>query len=85
MNVANIKARTVTAVVAYDDPVSGETILLIINQAIYIPTLEHNLLCPMQMRLNDVLVSEIPSFCHRNHRFTLTLSEYAKSRHGTNT
>jgi hypothetical protein len=62
MNVANIKARTVTAVVAYDDPVSGETILLIINQAIYIPTLEHNLLCPMQMRLKDVLVSEIPKF-----------------------
>jgi hypothetical protein len=34
--VANIKAMTVTAVVAYDDPVSGETILLIINQVIYI-------------------------------------------------
>jgi hypothetical protein len=60
--VAATEARTVTAVVAYDDPISGQTILLIVHQAIYIPTMDQNLLCPMQMRLNDVKVSAVPKF-----------------------
>ena len=40
--------KTVGAAVAYDDPKTGQTIMLTINQALHIPTLEHNLLCPMQ-------------------------------------
>jgi hypothetical protein len=60
--VANVRAKTVTAAVAYDDQVSGQTMILIFHQAIYIPGMENNLLCPMQMRLNDVLVSDIPKF-----------------------
>ena len=54
--------KTVSAAVAYDDPITGRPVILVIHQAILVPSLEHNLLCPMQMRLNDVEVSEIPKF-----------------------
>ena len=52
--------KVVAAVVAYDDPTTGETVMLLINQAICIPTIEANLLCPMQLRMNDVMVDECP-------------------------
>ena len=58
--------KVVAAVVAYDDPATGETVMLQVNQAIYIPTIEANLLCPMQLRLNDVRVDECPKFLARN-------------------
>ena len=58
--------KIVSAAVAYDDHNTGETTILMINQAIYVPTVEHNLLCPMQMRLNEVEISECPKFLHPN-------------------
>ena len=54
--------KTVSAVLAYDDLVSGETLILMVNQAISIPDISHNLLSPMQLRLNDVVVNEVPRF-----------------------
>ena len=54
--------KTVSGVVAYDDPISGEVYHLVINQAIHIPHLDHHLLCPMQCRVNDVTISELPKF-----------------------
>ena len=45
--------RTIYGAVAYDDPQTGRTLLLVINQAIHIPHLDHHLLCPMQCRVND--------------------------------
>ena len=54
--------KTVGAVVAYDDPMTGQTIMLTINQALHIPNLENNLLCPMQYRMNGVLVNDVPKF-----------------------
>ena len=59
--ITHTDARTVSAALAYDNPF-GETIILVIHQAIHIPGLKHNLLCPMQMRLNDVKISELPKF-----------------------
>ena len=58
--------RTVTAVVAYDDPVSNETFMLMIHQAIEIPTLSVNLLGTMQLRDNDVYVNEEPKHMARS-------------------
>ena len=52
----------VSGVVAYDDPQSGRTLHLIIHQAIHIPHLDHHLLCPMQCRVNDVIVNDLPKF-----------------------
>ena len=54
--------QTVSAALAYDDSVSGETEILLVHQAIYIPELPHNLLSTMQVRLNDVIVNETPRF-----------------------
>ena len=52
--------RIVSAAIAYDRLDNGETIILVINQAIEIPTMENNLLCLMQMRVNGVSVNDTP-------------------------
>jgi hypothetical protein len=54
--------KTVSAGMAYDVPGSGWVVNLIVHQAINLPHLPHNLLNPMQMRLNDVVVNETPKF-----------------------
>ena len=54
--------RTVSAALAYDDAVTGQTVILLVNQAIYIPYLNHNLLGTLQLRLNDVKVNNLPRF-----------------------
>ena len=57
--------RTVSAALAYDDPKMGEVHILEVHQAIEIPHLHHNLLCLMQLRVNDVEVNERPKFLTR--------------------
>jgi hypothetical protein len=54
--------KTVSAGMAYDVPGSGRVVILILHQAINPLHLPHNLLKPMQMRLNDVVVNETPKF-----------------------
>jgi hypothetical protein len=54
--------RTVSAAIAYDDALTGESVILVVHQAIYIPNLDHNLLSTMQLRLNDVIVNDVPRF-----------------------
>jgi hypothetical protein len=46
----------------YTIPQSGQTVLLIVHQRIFGPSLNHNLLSTMQMRLHDVIVNEKPKF-----------------------
>jgi hypothetical protein len=58
--------QTVSGVVPYDDPQTGRTLHLIINQAIHIPHLDYHLLCPMQCRVNDVTVNDLPKFLVAN-------------------
>jgi hypothetical protein len=43
-------------------PQSGKTVLLIVHQRILSPTLNHNLLITMQLRLHAVIVNEIAKF-----------------------
>jgi hypothetical protein len=50
----------------YIIPENGKTVLLIAHQSIYIPSLSHNLLSTMQMRLHDVIVNETPKFQSQN-------------------
>ena len=56
------KYRTVSGVIGYQDPATGRSHYLHVHQGIHMPQLEHNLLCPMQLRLNDVWVDEAPKF-----------------------
>jgi hypothetical protein len=58
--------QIISASLAYIDPLSGETVILWVHQAVHIPTMSNNLLCPMQMRLNDVIVDDCPKFLHHN-------------------
>ena len=44
----------------------GQTYHMVIHQVISIPHLEHHLLLPMQARLNDVTINEIPKFIASN-------------------
>ena len=60
MTVKNMK--TVSGALAYDDQVTGKTTILVVHQVIHVPTMECNLLCPMQVWMNDVKVDETPKF-----------------------
>jgi hypothetical protein len=57
---------TISGALAYNDPIMGKTLHLVINQAIHIPHLDHHLLCPMQCRVNDVTVNDTPKFLARD-------------------
>jgi hypothetical protein len=50
----------------------------VINQAIHIPHLDHHLLCPMQCRVNDVIVNDTPMFLTADptdHTHALTIRD----------
>ncbi len=69
--------QTARGVVAYDDPQTERLLHLIINQAIHIPHLDHHLLFPIQCRVNDVIVNNLPKFLAANptdqtHALTMT-------------
>jgi hypothetical protein len=54
--------RIVSAALGYTIPDTGKTVLLIVHESIFSPTLNHNLLSTMQMILHDVVVNETPKF-----------------------
>jgi len=70
--------RTVTGVVAYDHPETGETFMLILHQAILVPKMRVNLLSPMQLRDNGIRVNDEPKHMVPNptdevHAITISL------------
>ena len=53
----------VSAALTYGDcPVTGEVIILMIHQAVHIPMMENDLLCPMQIWMNDIKLQKCPAF-----------------------
>jgi hypothetical protein len=58
----NQSLRIVSAAMGYTIPQSGQTVLLIAHQSIFSPSLNHNLLSTIHMRLHDFIVSETPKF-----------------------
>lgn len=62
---ASPKLNAIDVALAYNSPTDGTTHILRINQAVLVPTMHHNLLCPMQMRLNDVEVHDLPRVMSR--------------------
>jgi hypothetical protein len=51
----------VTAATAYDDPKTGITYILILGQSIYMgDRMNTSLLCPNQLRMNNIMVDDIP-------------------------
>jgi len=55
------ECKTVSVVLQYTHD-NGAKYMLIINQAIYVPDMEVNLICPMQLRDNDIVVNDLPKF-----------------------
>ena len=53
-------AKIVTAAVAYDNQENGDTYILIFNQVLFLPGLDHHLINPFQLRDNGILVNDIP-------------------------
>ncbi|MGH3053399.1 MAG: hypothetical protein ACRDL7_00290, partial [Gaiellaceae bacterium] len=65
-NVPIVKAGT-----AYDDRATGITYILVLNQALYFgERLKHTLLCPNQIRANDVVVDDVPRHLSEGQRST---------------
>jgi len=63
------KVRIITVAVAYDDPTTYRTYILLFPEALYIPSFKQHLLCPNQIRttgitINDTALIHLP----RNHR-----------------
>ena len=58
--------KVVSAALAYDCPLTGEVLIFKLNQAIHIDSMNNNLLCPMQLRMNDVKVFDCPKFLIEN-------------------
>ena len=63
-SVSNIPV--INAAVAYKCPHSGEIIVLKINQAIHIDTMSNNLICKVQLRMNEGKLFECPKYLADN-------------------
>ena len=53
---------TVSGALAYDNPTSGKTVIIVKHQAIYVSTMDCNLIFPIQVRMNDVKLDDKPKF-----------------------
>jgi len=60
-NVPIVKAAT-----AYVSPITGETVILVVNQALAVPNQPVTLLNPNQMRFNGLLVDDVPKFLYQS-------------------
>ena len=49
-----------TAVLAYDCPLTYQTYILFFPQSLHIPGMERHLICPAQLRTNNVGINEVP-------------------------
>ena len=54
--------KTVSGALAYDNPTSGTTVIIVVHQVIHVPTMDCILICPMQVRMNDVKLDDKPKF-----------------------
>ena len=56
------KSKVVDAAIWYTCQDTGDHLILMINQAIYVPEVERYLLCPMKCQINGVEINEVPKF-----------------------
>jgi hypothetical protein len=69
----------VSAALAYDCPTTGETIMLLVHQAVHVPSMNIDLLCPLQMRMNDVELQECPKSMDNDQMTCPICSEQPKT------
>ena len=68
-SIANVRIATVA--VAYDCIVTHTTYVLIFHQALFLPNMETNLLCPDQLREFGIVVNDVPLLRIRPHERTV--------------
>ena len=56
------KAKVVNVAIKYMRHDTGDHLILLVNQAILVPEVDHCLLCPMQYRMIGVTSHEVPRF-----------------------
>jgi hypothetical protein len=54
----SIELPIVSGAVAYDHPITGKVYILVFHQAIYCRQMNNHLICPMQCRLNGVVIND---------------------------
>ena len=54
--------KTVSALLEYTHPLTGQIFHLVIHQSIQILNLDHRFLCPMQCRVNYITINNVPKF-----------------------
>lgn len=59
-SLGEMECPIVSVAVAYDDESSHTTFILVFNQVLYVEELHHNLISPFQVRMNDIVVNDIP-------------------------
>ena len=71
--------HVVSTAIAYDHQETGDVYMLVIHQAILIPEMQNNLLCPMQLRNHSLAVNDEPKYMALNP----TDGHHAITIHGT--
>jgi len=77
-------AKVVDAAIWYTCRDTGDHLILMINQAIYVPEIEHCLLCPMQCRINGMEINEVAKFLTTNPTISshsITIADPANAVH----
>ena len=52
----------VNAAIAYTEPETGQVVILLINQALEMKSLNHHLLCTIQCYVNGDMIDKVPKF-----------------------
>ena len=60
------QVKVVDAAIRYTCRDTLDHLILMINQAILVPEMDHCLLCPMQCRINGVEINEVPCFLNQD-------------------
>ena len=54
------KVPLIDAALAYDCPIDGKTYILVARNALYVPSMDHNLIPPFIMREANLIVNDVP-------------------------
>ena len=63
----------VDATVKYDIPYDGKTYILVLHNALYVPSMDHNLIPPLMLREMEVTVNDVPKI----HKEDPTVDDHA--------
>jgi len=62
----SIELPIISGAIAYDHPITGKVYILVFHQTIYCRQMENHLICPMQCRMNGVVINVTPKMCVPN-------------------